>query len=66
MILLSDGVVEGLQEEEKLVRLEEYISRLDLMNPREMSKAILDYSIQLHKGKAVDDMTVVVAGVWRN
>ncbi len=66
MILLSDGVVEGLQEEEKLVRLEEYISRLDLIKPREMSKAILDYSIQLHRGKAADDMTVVVAGVWRN
>ncbi|MCD8131125.1 MAG: serine/threonine-protein phosphatase [Lachnospiraceae bacterium] len=66
MILLSDGVVEGLQEEEKLARLEEYISRLDLMNPREMSKAILDYSIQLHRGKAADDMTVVAAGIWRN
>ncbi|MCD8326021.1 MAG: serine/threonine-protein phosphatase [Lachnospiraceae bacterium] len=66
LILLSDGVAENLPQEDLTGRLEEYIGRLDLQNPREMSKAILEYSIQLHRGKIIDDMTVVVAGVWKN
>ncbi|MCD7806444.1 MAG: SpoIIE family protein phosphatase, partial [Lachnospiraceae bacterium] len=65
LILLSDGVVDRLPEE-RLTRLEEYIGRLELLNPREMSRAILEYSIQLHCGELADDMTVVVAGIWRN
>ncbi len=66
LILLSDGVSDGLNEENKLERLEEYIGRLTLMNPREMARAILEYSVKLHQGRIEDDMTVMVAGVWRN
>lgn len=66
LILLSDGVAEGLQEEDRRGRLEEYIGRLKLQNPREMARAILEYGTQLHRGRVEDDMTVMVAGVWRN
>ncbi len=66
LILLSDGVSDGLNEENRLEKLEEYIGRMDLKNPREMARAILEYSVQLHRGRIEDDMTVMVAGVWRN
>lgn len=66
IIMLTDGILDGLigigQEE----RLTEFISKLAAKNPREMAQQILQYCIGLCRGNIQDDMSVLVFGMWNN
>lgn len=64
IIMVSDGIVEAIEEEDK----EKYISRLLMdiktANPQEMAQELL-HSILDNTGETnQDDMLVMVAGVW--
>lgn len=66
IIMLTDGIIEGLMDEDEEDKLSDYISALSLKNPRDMAQHILQYCISLCKGKIQDDLTVLVFGMWRN
>ena len=66
VIMVTDGILESLiaiGQEEKLT---EFISRLTVKNPREMAQRILQYCINLCRGNIIDDMSVLVFGMWNN
>ncbi len=66
IIMITDGVIEGLVTEEQEEKLSDYISALTLKNPRDMAQHILQYCISMCKGRIQDDLTVLVFGMWRN
>lgn len=66
IIMVSDGIPDGLSQGIGEEALSEIISRTTLENPKEMAGAILNYVIRACKGAIRDDMTVIVAGIWEN
>lgn len=66
IVMITDGVLEGLVAIGQEERLTDFISRLTTKNPREMAQKILKYCISLCRGNIQDDMSVLVFGIWRN
>ena len=66
VIMLTDGILDGLIAIGQEERLTEFISRLSVKNPRDMAQHILKYCIGLCKGNIKDDMSVLVFGMWKN
>lgn len=66
IIMVSDGVLEGLSQGIGEEVLSEVISRISLENPKEIASSLLNYVIRSCKGSIRDDMTVLVAGIWKN
>lgn len=64
VIMLSDGVVDGIRggEPEEVIR--EIIETSRTSNPQEMAELILNESGKNTYRKAMDDMSVLVAGLW--
>lgn len=63
LVMVSDGVTDSFEGK---VDLCQYISHLDIINPRTLSRKILDEAINLNGGVAIDDMTVICARVFPN
>ncbi len=66
IIMLTDGIMDGLIEIGQEERLTEFISRISVKNPREMAQQILQFCISLCRGNIQDDMSVLVFGMWDN
>ena len=64
LILLSDGVLDGLEESGCEDAICEVISRLNTDSPKEMAETLLQYVLHQSKGHIRDDMTIIVVGVW--
>lgn len=64
IIMVSDGVLDGLSQGIGEDMLSELISRIDLKNPGEIANSILQFCIRQCKGRIRDDMTVLVVGMW--
>ncbi len=65
VIMLSDGVLDALEQGIGEEILPEVIGRITHTNPGEIAGQILSYCLHQSKGKILDDMTVLVMGVWR-
>lgn len=65
IVMLSDGVLEAIDGEEKEEELGRVLMDMTLQNPKEMAEYILDYAITRAGGVARDDMTVLVTGIWK-
>lgn len=66
IIMVSDGILDGLSQGIGEEILPEIISHTNLENPKEIAAYILNYVIRTCKGVIRDDMTVIVVGVWEN
>lgn len=66
VIMLTDGILDGLVSVGKEDKLTEFISGLTMKNPRDMAQHILQYCIRLCGGDIRDDMSVLVFGMWKN
>lgn len=66
IIMLTDGIVEGLLAYQMEEKLPEFISSLTNKNPRDMAQQILQFCIGACKGHIQDDMSVLVFGMWKN
>lgn len=66
VIMLSDGVVDGIQAEQKDEILRELIAALTSKNSKELANNILQFAIHQSGGRIQDDMTVLVMGLWEN
>lgn len=65
IIMISDGVLDCIAEEDKEGFLQEVIGKLNCNNPQEMADKILKAALACHGYSPVDDMTVLVSGVWK-
>lgn len=63
IFMMSDGVVDGMGDEESLMEL---LERITMQNPQEMANYILQVVLHRTMGKVPDDMTVLVAGIWES
>ena len=63
VILMSDGVVDAFDNDEKL---QVYINNLSSQNPQEICDQILQKALLLDDGQAKDDMTVLAARIYVN
>ena len=65
IIMVSDGVIDAMNCENRDERLGEIISTIQYDNPKEMAEAILNRAVA-DKTKLADDMTVLVTEIWEN
>lgn len=66
VIMVSDGVVDSVQAENKENTLCELIAALTTKNSKELANNILQFAIHQSGGRIQDDMTVLVLGLWEN
>ena len=64
IIMLSDGVVDAMNQGIGEAALPEVISRFQTRNPNELAGDILTYVLRQCTGEVRDDMTVLVTGFW--
>lgn len=65
IIMLSDGVLDALEQGIGEEILPELLGKISHTNPGEIAGQILNYCLHQSKGKIRDDMTVLVIGMWR-
>lgn len=65
IILLSDGVLDAVDVEDQEGYYRNAIFRMRCDNPKELADRILQHAIENNQGEIVDDMTVLVTGVWK-
>ncbi|MGE5614954.1 MAG: stage II sporulation protein E [Bacillota bacterium] len=66
VIMVTDGVIESMSGEEQGDRaLMRFIQGIDSLNPQKVANLILDEAGRLCDGKPADDMTVLVAKIWK-
>lgn len=64
IIMVTDGVLDCLKEEDKEAYMEKAIMDITSNNSQEIANRILDLALSQRNYVPVDDMTVIVAGVW--
>lgn len=66
VIMMTDGVIDALEESGYEAGLKQYIEDLRCGTPEETARRILQYALKCSGGHVADDMTVVVLGIYRN
>jgi len=66
VVLISDGVLDAFQQEGAALLLRNFIEEIEMENPREIANHILQYVIHVAGGTIRDDMTIEVAGMYKN
>ncbi|MDD2972375.1 MAG: SpoIIE family protein phosphatase [Lachnospiraceae bacterium] len=66
VIMVSDGVLDAFRDNDAAIILQEFIETIELENPREIANYILQYVIHFAGGNIRDDMTIEVAGLYKN
>lgn len=64
IIMVTDGVLDSLKEENKEAAMEQLIMEIKSKNPQEIANRILDRTLQQSNFTPKDDMTVITAGIW--
>jgi hypothetical protein len=64
VVMVSDGIMDGIVFENKEEYLAELIGDLDTCNAQGMAEAIMGAVENMHQAGLKDDSTVLVAGVW--
>lgn len=65
VIMITDGVLDALPVGEQEFLLDTIIRGTKLNNPREMAHHILEQVLEWSGEEPLDDMTVLVVGIWR-
>lgn len=64
VILVTDGVLDCIREENKEACMEQLIISIHSSNPQEIANRILDNALMQSNYVPIDDMTVITAGIW--
>ncbi len=64
VIMMSDGIMEAVEQEEKEDALGEIIMGIKSLKPGEMANEILNKTLEITGCEKEDDMTVMVTGIW--
>lgn len=65
VIMVSDGVLDGIRFENKEECLKEMIQEMQVRNPQEMADEIVRQVRQMNGGHLRDDASVLVVGIWK-
>ena len=65
LIMVTDGVLDALPENQEEETMKEIILQAQEQMPRELGRYILEKVLSYSNYKAYDDMTVLVAGMWK-
>lgn len=65
IIMVSDGVLDCIKEPEKEQYLSKFISRMKRTTPQQIAEELLEHAVEQNDHIAIDDMTVLVAGMWK-
>lgn len=65
IIMISDGVLDALPPKNAEEVMKELIMEIQTTNAREFAKALLERVLIYQNCRAMDDMTVLVGGVWK-
>lgn len=66
VILVSDGVLQDWPCGEGEFRMARQIEKLQVSSPVDMANLLLRYALEQCRGKVLDDMTILAAGIWKN
>lgn len=66
VIMMTDGVLDALEQNRYEESMRRVISDLQERNPREMAERLLQFVLHCSGGRILDDMTIVVTGIWEN
>ena len=65
IVMVTDGVLDCIQGDNKQQEVEHIIMSIKSRNPQDMADQILARAMEYSDNQAIDDMTVLVAGVWK-
>ena len=65
IVMVSDGVLDGIIFENKEECLKEMLLEINTRNPQELAEELLDRVKKLNRGSMRDDATVLVLGIWK-
>lgn len=65
VVMMTDGVLEYLPEEEREQKLAELICRSESRNAREYAQRLMEKVYLLQQFQAKDDMTILVGNIWK-
>lgn len=65
IIMISDGVLDALPQKNAEEVMKELILEIQTTNAREFAKALLERVLIYQNCRAMDDMTILVGGVWK-
>ncbi len=65
VIMVTDGVIDALSTENQDELMKRFISETSIQNPKELAHHILGKVLECSGEKPVDDMTVLVIGIWK-
>ena len=66
MFLLTDGVIDAVENCDYEEDMCEILGKLEQENPRELAEALLQIVLRKTRGRIRDDMTILVFGLWEN
>lgn len=64
LVMVTDGVLEYLHVKNPEEKISEMISMIETDNPEVLAKKLLEHVLLFNGGHAMDDMTVIAAGIW--
>ena len=64
IIMMTDGVLEALPEEDRDRRMEEMLRCCATVNAKEYAQRLMERVYLLQKLRARDDMTILVGSLW--
>lgn len=65
VIMVTDGILDSFGVDEKEACLELVLSEIKSNNPQEIADKILEKVLEVAEKSREDDMTVLVAGIWK-
>lgn len=65
VIMVTDGVLDCIPDLDKDKYLEDVIMNIKSKNPQDIANRILEKAIEQNNNTAMDDMTVIVVGLWK-
>lgn len=66
VFLLTDGIIDAMEESDYKEDLCEILGNLEHENPRELAEVLLQLVLRKTRGRIRDDMTILVFGIWEN
>lgn len=64
VVMVTDGVLDALPVGEQETLMSKFIEEADIVNPKELAHHILERVLEWTEEVPVDDMTVLVIGIW--
>ncbi len=66
IIMMTDGVLDALGQNRYEDTMSRIIQSVQEQNPKEIARKILQFVLHLSGGHVLDDMTVLVLGIWES